>query len=383
MLNFIYQNPTRIVFGRRTRFELGNEAAAIGKRALVLSGSGSVRKSGYYAAALDLLEKAGVFFAEMDGITANPRIEDCERAAAVCREHGLDMLIGIGGGSVLDCAKAAAVGAVCEGAIWDYFEGKRTVTAALPVLSVMTVAATGSENDSISVVRNGKAGRKVGLMDPHLFPKTSILDPELTFTVSPQYTALGGLDTISHVLEPYIDGQEYPEVQMRFVEALITSTMENIVRALQNGSDFEARAGLMWASALACCDIFAGGTGGGTIAAHFIEGEVGGRFDTPHGGGLSCILPAVMACRVDRYAASTARFARNIMGLKQWPGEGDITFALRGVEAFRGWLRQIGNPTRLRDMGVDEGTFQEIAAQVHSYYGIETDETLDVLNNAW
>lgn len=382
-MNFIYQNPTRIVFGRGTRLELGREAAAIGNRALVLSGGGSARKSGYYDIALDLLAKAGIFVFEMDGITANPRIEDCERAASLCREKSLDMLIGIGGGSVLDCAKAAAVGAVCEGEIWDYFEGSRTVTAALPVLSVMTIAATGSENDSISVVRNGKTGRKVGLMDPHLFPKTSILDPELTFTVSPQYTALGGLDTISHVLEPYIDGQEYPEVQMRFVEALITSTMENIVRAQQNGSDFEARAGLMWASALACCDIFAGGTGGGTIAAHFIEGEVGGRYDTPHGGGLSCILPAVMACRVDRYTASTARFACNIMGLKQWAGEGDITFALRGVEAFRNWLRQIGNPTHLRDMNVEANSLQQIAERVHAFYGLETDETLQILNNAW
>lgn len=383
MLNFIYQNPTRIVFGRGTRFELGREAAVIGKRALVLSGSGSVRKSGYYDMALDLLENAGMHIVEMDGITANPHIEDCERAASLCREQGLDMLIAIGGGSVLDCAKAAAVGAVCEGPLWDYFEGSRTVSAALPVLSVMTVAATGSENDSISVVRNSQAGRKVGLMDPHLFPRTSILDPELTFTVSPQYTALGGLDAISHVLEPYIDGQEYPEVQMRFVEALITTTMENIVRAQRNGSDFEARAGLMWASALACCDIFAGGTGGGTIAAHFIEGEVGGRFDTPHGGGLSCILPAVMACRVDRYASSTARFARNIMGLKQWAGESDIAFALRGVDAFRGWLKQIGNPTRLREMGVEENALRQVATQVHSFYGMDADETLQMLNNAW
>ena len=383
MLNFTYCNPTKIVFGRGVRNEIGREAAAIGKKALVLSGMGSAKNSGYYDEALRLLAEAGVEYVELSGVAPNPLIETCEKAAEICRGQKLDMLVAIGGGSVLDCAKAAAAGAASGSPIWDFFEGKRPVTASLPVLSVMTVAATGSENDSISVVRNPKAGRKAGLMDPHLFPKVSLLDPELTFTVSPKYTALGGLDILSHVLEPYIDGQEYPEIQMRFIEALVSSAMENIKSAQANPEDFEARAGLMWASALACCDIFAGGTGGGTIAAHVVEGEVGGLFDTPHGAGLSAILPAVMQCRAQRHLKSTVRFAQCLMGLSRAKGETDLQFALRGIEAFRHWLRSVGNPTSLRELGVPEDRLPEIARQVNANGGIPAEEALAILKTAW
>jgi alcohol dehydrogenase YqhD (iron-dependent ADH family) len=383
MVSFTYCNPTKIVFGKGTRFELGKEARAVGRRALLVSGLGNIKSSGYYHELLQLLIKAGMECSEMPGIAPNPRIDDCERAASLCRDNKLDMLIAIGGGSVLDCCKAAAVGAMNEGPIWDYFEGKRSVTAALPIVSVMTVAATGSENDSISVVRNQVMGRKIGLMDSHLFPRVSILDPELTYTVSPRYTALGGLDIISHVLEPYIDGQEYPEIQMRFIEALVSSAMENIRAAQANPCDFEARAGLMWASALACCDIFAGGTGGGTIAAHVIEGEIGGVYDTPHGGGLSVILPAVMQRRADRYLKSTNRFARNLMGLAQKDGEDDLTFAFRGIEAFRDWLKSIGNPTTLRELGVEEEKLPAIARQIACNCGMDYDEMLAILATAW
>jgi alcohol dehydrogenase YqhD (iron-dependent ADH family) len=383
MLNFTYCNPTRIVFGRGTRFELGREAAAVGTSALVVSGSGSAVRSGYYAAALGSLKAHGVKYLEMPGVSPNPLIEDCERAAALCREHRLGMLVAIGGGSVLDCCKAAAVGARNEGPIWDYFTGMRAVASALPVVSVMTVAATGSENDSISVVRNPAEGRKAGLMDPHLFPAVSILDPETTFTVPPRYTALGGFDIISHVLEPYIDGQEYPEIQMRFIEALVSSTMENIGRAQADPADFEARAGLMWASALACCDILSVGTGGGTIAAHIIEGEVGGRYDTPHGAGLSAILPAVMECRAGRYLKATVRFAKNLMRLTREPGEADEAFAMRGIRAFREWIGSTGNPTALREMGVAEGDLPALARQVNANSGIEYGETLEILRSAW
>lgn len=362
MLDFMYCNPTRMVFGKDAMSQIGTYLPAFGKRALLVTGKGSVKKSGLYDKVIGRLNEAGIIEVEFCGIHSNPRLSDCIRGADICKKNNIDMVIGLGGGSVLDTAKAIAVGALDDGELWDFFEGKRTIERALPIISIITVAATGSEYDSISVIKNELQHKKVGLMDEHLFPKVTFADPTVTFTVSPEYTAYGGVDIISHVLESYIDGQANPLITARYTEAMVKTVMECVETLIADPENYEARSYMMWASSLACCDIFAAGTGGGTIAAHAIESEIGGIYDTPHGAGLAVILPSVMSFRLGQYTHSTARFAEQIMGIERKGRMTDLDIASDGIEAFRKWLKKVGCPITLTELGIkkeDVGTIAE------------------------
>ena len=362
MLDFMYYNPTRMIFGKDAIQQIGAYLPAFGKSALLVTGKGSVKKSGLFDKVMSKLIEAGITAVEFGGVFSNPRLSDCIRGAAICREQNLDMVIGLGGGSVLDTAKAIAVGALDSGELWDFFDGKRKVERALPIISIMTVAATGSEYDSISVIKNELLHKKNGLMDEYLFPKVTFADPTTTYTVSPEYTAYGGVDIISHVLESYIDGQENPLITARYTEAMVRTVMECVETLIEDPVNYEARSYMMWASSLACCDIFAAGTGGGTIAAHAIESEIGGMYDTPHGAGLAVILPSVMRYRIGQYTHSTARFAEQIMGIERKGRMTDLDIASEGIEAFRKWLKKVGCPITLKELGIkkeDIGTIAE------------------------
>lgn len=364
MLNFMYFNPTRIIFGKGVEEQISNYATQYGNKALLVTGRESAKKSGLFSKISNLLNEAGIEITEFSGVHSNPRISDCERGVDICKEHGCQMVIGIGGGSVLDTAKAISIGALDDGELWDFYEGKREVKKALPVISIMTIAATGSENDSISVIRNDRLQKKFGLMNENIFPKVSFLNPELTYTVSPEYTAYGGMDIISHVLESYIDGQGTPLITARYTESLIKTVMECVEKLQDNPTDYECRSYMMWASALACCDIFAAGTGGGTIAAHAIESEIGAMYDTAHGAGLAVILPALMKYRLSQYTSTTARFAEQIMKIERRGRMTDTDIALEGIEAFRKWLKKVGCPTTLKELGIKKEHLVKIAERI-------------------
>jgi len=381
MLDFQFVNPTKIIFGKNSVDKLGEEVSNYGKRALLVTGQSSVKASGLYDRAVSLMKDKGIEIHDLTNIRANPLLSDCERGVEICKKNNIDVIVAVGGGSVLDTAKAISVGALDDGDLWDFFINKRTVQKALPVISVMTVAATGSEYDGISVVRNERLHKKFGLVDVHIYPKVSLLDPQLTYTVSPRYTAYGALDIISHVLESYIDGQDSPLLQARFVEGLITTVMESVETVLENPEDYEARAYLMWASSLACCDLFAVGTGGGTIAAHMVECEIGALYDTPHGAGLSVILPAVMRYRLEKYLPTTARFAEKIMKVERKWHMSDTDIAIEGIEAFRKWLKKVGNPITLKELGVKKEDLENIAERIASNdYSPDKETALGILN---
>jgi hypothetical protein len=245
----------------------------------------------------------------------------------------------------------------------------------------MTVAATGSEYNRITVIKNEKLHKKDAVWDEHLYPKVSLLDPELTFTVPPKYTAYGGVDIISHALETYITGKYYPLLQLRFKEALITTVMESVEKILVTPDDYEARSYLMWASSMACSQILNMGNGDGAIPAHIIDTEMGGIYDTPHGAGLAVILPAVMRHEVRNYLPSTLRFAENIMHLEKKAEMSEIEFAIEGIEAFRGWLKKIGCPITLKALGIQKDDLKEIARRVEANpLGTNSKTALGILN---
>lgn len=384
MLNFTYHNPTRLIFGKNSLQELGKVTAQYGKRALLITGKGSIKKTGLYDRAVSLLKQEVAELSEFEGVNANPHLGDCEKAAAICREKGIEVIVAIGGGSVNDTAKIVSFLALENGYenIRDFFNGKREVTRALPIITVLTVAATGTEYNGIAVVRDEAEGKKYGIHSEHIYPKVSILNPEFTYSVLPKYTALGALDAITHVLEYYIQAPEHPDFQMACVEALIQTIMKNLDTVQQDPKDYEARANLMLCCSIACCGLYLSGTGGGNFVAHLTSSEIEGIYDVAHGEGLSVIMPAVMRYYVEigECIPTTARFAEKVMKIERRREMTETDIALKGIEAFRQWLKKVGNPTTLKELGIMKQDLPAIAQRIGLNPGkLDTKAALDIL----
>ena len=226
MNNFTFHNPTKIIFGRDTQHQVGTELNAFGiKKVLLLYGTGSIKKSGLYDQTIRALDEAGVDFVEFDGVISNPVISHAREAVSVAKAHKVDAVLSVGGGSVLDEAKAVAAGAVVEHDVWDFYTGTQ-IEASLPVFSIMTLAASGSEMNGNSVITNETTQQKFSFNSIHSNPKVSILNPELTFSVDPSYTAYGSVDAISHVIEGYFTQSSGAAIQDRLAENIILSVIE-------------------------------------------------------------------------------------------------------------------------------------------------------------
>jgi alcohol dehydrogenase YqhD (iron-dependent ADH family) len=380
MEDFEFVNPTRMIFGRGIVERVGRETVRYGKRVLLVSGRGSAKASGLYDAVLQSLQKEDIAVIELAGVLPNPRLATCLKGVRLCKSEGLDVILGVGGGSVLDSAKAIAAGACYEGNLWDFFDKKAEIEKALPIVAVVTMAATGSEYNRISVMKNEERHVKAGLWNENLFPRVSLVDPELTYTVPPLYTVYGAVDIISHVLERYINGQPVSLIQLRFKEALMKSVIEAAEKALQEPRDYDARSTLLWAGSLACSSLFDAGLGSSDIPAHIIDTEMGGFSDHAHGAGLAVIMPAVMRYYADRCQYVLARFAAHVMGLERGKYGSDADFVLAGLAAFRSWLRKVGCPASLKALGIDSERFSEIAVAVaRNEEGPDYEKTLAIL----
>jgi alcohol dehydrogenase YqhD (iron-dependent ADH family) len=363
MKNFSLFLPTRYLFGRGVVDEVGTQAASLGKSALLVSGKSSARRSGLLDRVRRLLEAKGIAVESLEGVDANPRLSSCREGARRCREHGLEMVVSVGGGSTLDCSKAIALLALDRGDPWDFFTGRRPVERALPIAAVLTVAATGSEYGPFAVITNEATGEKLGAGGDALIPKVSLVDPELTFTVSPAHSIYGAIDIVSHHLEAYLTGEYAPPMQDEFTETVLRAVLRAADRVGAKPDDYEARADLLWANTLAC-GIFMCGRGSMRWDAHAIEHELSAAYDVAHGAGLAVILPALMLLHVERNPARVARFAETVMGLRRGAGESEAAVARRGVESFRAWCRSHGAPVTLGELGVDPARLDGHAANI-------------------
>jgi len=252
MQNFVFYNPTKIIFGRNTIPAIGPETAAWGTKALLVYGGGSIRKNGIYAQVTAALNEAGVEITEHGGVRSNPLLSHVNEGIAKVKKQQLDVIVAVGGGSVLDSAKAISAGAVVDHDVWKFFIGKKTIRRVLPLTTVLTLAASGSEMNSGMVITNDATRDKFGFGNRLLYPKTSILDPKATYSVPPDYTAYGAVDAISHVLEAYMTTQDpSTPVQDRFMEGLIRNAMDSCDRCLADPCDYQGRADLMWTATLA------------------------------------------------------------------------------------------------------------------------------------
>ena len=348
MENFTFYNPVRIEFGKDKEAHIGEYMREFGaKKALVLYGSERVRKSGLLGVATGSLKANGIEFTELGGVKSNPVLSKVNEAIKIAREFGADSVLAVGGGSVLDSAKAVAAGAKYGGDVWDFFVGK-TPTESLMVFDIITLAATGSEMNPSGVVTNETNKLKLSLSGPSLFPKVSVVNPQLQATVSRDYLVYSASDVISHSIEGYFTATNYPLIARMQIEANIKTT--EIL--LENPDDYDARAEFAWAATMALNGITMVGTSGIEYPNHMIEHAMSAVTDCAHGAGLSVVMPAWMKWYKDRNLGVFERFAREIFGLKT---------ANEGIEALKAWFDKIGTPTRLSHLNINsDAIFSEI-----------------------
>ena len=359
MQNFTFWNPTKVVFGKDTVKSVGKEARAFGQKALLVYGRSSIKRSGVYDQVIWSLKDAGIEIVEYADVKSNPVLSHTREGIELARRNGVELIVAVGGGSVIDESKSIAAGVKGEADVWDYYAGTATIRDALPLLVVLTLAATGSEMNNGAVLTNEDTLQKFNIGSPHLFPKVSILDPTATYTVPARYTAYSAADAITHLLEGYFTSTD-PEtpIQDRFVESLVETIMQSTERILKSPEDYEARASMMWSATWALNGFPTAGIGMYGFPNHMIEHSLSALFDVPHGAGLSIVLPAWM-----RYAARSApdkfaRFATRVFGMN---GQSRQEAAEKGIQALKDWFDRIDTPTRLASFEIGEEDVDRIA----------------------
>ena len=348
MIDFEYRNPTHIIFGRDTVPQIGPAAAALGKKALLVYGRQSMKKTGLYDRVVDALKKAGLEIVEHPGVKANPVLSHARAGAELAKREKVDVVVAVGGGSVIDEAKAIAAGALTDADIWDFFEFRVEIKDALPIVTLLTICGSGSEMNNGMVLTNEEKKAKFGLRAPCLYPRVSILDPTVTFTVPPDHTAYGAVDAFSHVFEVYMAREDLDTpIQKGIMETLMKTVVNRTPRALENPRDYNARADLMWASSLALCGITFSGAGPLALPCHMIEHSLSALYDMAHGEGLAIVMPGWMRYMADKKATPLEEFARGVFG---------VSTVEEGILALGGWLQRVNCPIRLsqRDIGKDQ-----------------------------
>lgn len=356
MHDFVFHNPTKIIFGPGREMEIGAELTAAGiGNVLLVYGRESVRKSGLLDRVIATLNQSGIGFVEFGGVVSNPVLSHTREGIALARQSGVEAVLAVGGGSVIDEAKAIAVGATAECDVWEFFLG-REVTAALPVFSILTLAATGSEMNGNAVITNEETRQKYNIGTIHAYPRVSILNPELTYTVSPAYSAYGAVDAIAHLIEAYFTKEPGTRLQDRLVEGLITTIIENAEIIRDRPADPQARASMMWAATLALNGLTPAGVGPYTFPNHMIEHSLSALYNIAHGAGLAIVIPAWMQWYQPRNPAQFERFAAKIF---------DRQTGEAGISALKEWFRGLGCPVSLAEGQIPTGDIDRIAANAY------------------
>ena len=357
MIDFNYWSPTYFAFGKGKESCAGELVRKFGgSKALLLYGGGSAVKSGLIARVEASLSEAGVDFVELGGVKPNPRSSLVEEGVRLALDRNVDFLLAVGGGSVIDSAKAVAIGAANGGEWRRFYVGKEVkvrpaIPAALPVGVVLTIAAAGSEGSTNSIINLEPENLKRGAGSDILRPKFAILNPELTMTLPPFQTACGLADMFAHLCERYFSPTRDVTLTDNLCEAVMRTVVEESAKVMANPSDYQARANVMWAGTLAHNDI----CGAGRVqdwASHGIEHELSALYDCAHGAGLAVVMPAWMTYVHKTDPARFARFARNVFGVGH--GASDADAALAGIAAFRKWLKSLGLPLTFAELGAKE-----------------------------
>ena len=387
MNNFSYCSPTRYIFGKNTEQQVGKLAAEYLNNpgnVLIVYGQGSVVRSGLLQKIKDSLEAQKIRCVELGGVQPNPTDDKVYEGINLCAEHHIDAVIGLGGGSAIDTAKAIALGAVYDGDVWDFFEGKLPADKALPVGVVLTIPAAGSEGSGNSVITKLDGLKKISLRSDYaLRPKFAILNPELTFTLPPYQTASGIADMMAHIIERYFTPTEHVEVTDGISEGLLKSIMELAPVVIKDPENYDARANIMWAGTMAHNGICGCGKTEDWVS-HFMEHELSALYNVTHGAGLAVVIPAFMTFMTHHKIERVLRFAVNVMG--QSIGDSPLSTALAGIEKLKAFFTSIGLPVTLQQLGIENPDFDLLVSRLHAnkgeviggYYKLTSKETAQI-----
>ncbi|MBP2240505.1 alcohol dehydrogenase YqhD (iron-dependent ADH family) [Cytobacillus eiseniae] len=369
MQNFTFWNPTKLIFGKGQLEQLQNEIPQYGNKVLLVYGGGSIKRNGLYENVIGQLKQMDIEIFELAGVEPNPRISTVRKGVEICKENGVDFLLAVGGGSVIDCTKAIAAGAKYDGDAWDLVVKKSFATEALPFGTVLTLAATGSEMNSGSVITNWETNEKYGWGSPTVFPKFSILDPVHTISVPRDQTVYGIVDMMSHVLEHYFHLAKQTDFQDRMCESLLVTIMETAPKLLSDLENYEHRATILYAGTMALNGILNMGYRG-DWATHNIEHAVSAVYDIPHGGGLAILFPNWMKHNLHVKPERFKQLAVRVFGVDP-TGKTDEETALEGIEKLREFWIGIGAPKRLADYDIEESGLVQMAdkAMVNGEFG--------------
>jgi alcohol dehydrogenase YqhD (iron-dependent ADH family) len=359
MLNFTFQNATKIVFGKGAESETGRETAAYARKVLLHYGGESAKKSGLIDRITASLKEAGVQYEQLPGAQPNPRLALVREGIRICREKKIGFILAVGGGSVIDSAKAMAIGVPFGGDVWDFYLKKLPVTESLPVGVVLTIPAAGSESSNGSVITNDDGQYKKDAGGECMRPKFAIMNPELTFTLPAWQTAFGAADIMAHVMERYFTREPGVDFTDRLCEATLRTIIENVPIALAEPRNYDARAQIMWAVTVAHNDLLSTGRTG-DWATHMMEHELSGIYDVAHGAGLAVMFPAWMSYVWRTDVGRFARFAAAVWGVEPRFDAPERT-AQEGIRRLKAFFHGIGLPTTLAELKIPADRLEEMA----------------------
>ncbi len=367
MIDFTFHNPTRIIFGRDALSHLPEECEPFGRHVLLVYGGGSVERSGLLDKVLAMLGGIGARVFELGGVQPNPRLSLVRQGIDICRRQTIGLVLAVGGGSVIDTGKAIVNGACYNGDPWDLFCGKGSNLMALPLGVILTIAAAGSEMSDSSVITRDEDMCKRGRSTPLNFPRFSLLDPTLTYTVSPYQTACGAVDIMAHMMERYFTRVEPVELTDRLIEGALKAVIHNAPLALQKPDDYDARAELMWAGAVAHNTWLQTGRVG-DWASHKLEHELSALYDIAHGAGLAIIFPAWMKYVLGRGGEKKlAQFAARVWDVPD-TGE-EKAMAQEGIQRLEAFYHALGLKTTLHENGIGDADIPRMAERCASLVG--------------
>lgn len=386
MLNFSYDNKTKIIFGKNTEESVGSETKIFGKRVLLHYGGGSIKKWGLYEKVVESLKKEGIEIFELSGVKPNPRLGLVKEGIKLCRENNIDFILAVGGGSVIDSAKAIGIGTLYEGDVWDFYSGKASIEKTLPIGVVLTIPAAGSEASNGSVITNEDGWLKRPTGSVLMRPKFAILNPELTYTLPEYQTACGVVDMMAHIMERYFTNEKHVELTDRLSEATLRTIINNAKILMKDPNSYDARAEIMWAGTIAHNDLL--GTGReDDWGSHDIEHEISGIYDIAHGAGLSIVFPAWMKYVYKHDLNKFAQFAVRVWDVEPEFGDLEKT-AMEGILRMEDFFKSLKLPVRLNQAEIGLDRIEEMAEKgtktnpMGSFVKLYKDDVIKILEIA-
>ena len=359
MVNFRHAIPTEVFFGEGQVKNLADVLNRYGKNVLLVYGGGSIKKTGLYDMVMEILNTNSFVVTECAGVEPNPRIESVARGAQLCKDNNIDVILAVGGGSTVDCAKAIATGALYDGDYWEMVETANAIRKALPLVDIITLSATGSEFDANAVISNMTTNEKLGGV--FCYPTVSICDPTYTFSVPAYQTAAGSADIMSHIMENYFSRTDDSDLSEGIAEAILKSVIHNLPIALKEPDNYSARANLLWDSSIACSGIPGYGKQGTGWPCHAMEHELSAYYDITHGVGLAILTPRWMRFILAKDPSVTARFARFARNVWELDGSDEAQLAQLGIDKLANFFKEAGIPMTLTELGINDENFRKMA----------------------